>query len=107
MGRAALGVALATQLVVLYLPRAPAGPQVSGTDKLIHLLVFAVPAALVLLARLRPWWLLVLALHGPVSELVQHVLLPHRSGDWRDAVADGLGVVVGAGVVMVGRRLRR
>ena len=42
-----------------------------------------------LLAGLRPAYLVgLLALHAPVSELVQHYLLPNRSGDPWDAVAD-------------------
>jgi hypothetical protein len=38
---------------------------------------------------------MLLALHGIESELVQHALLPARSGDPADAVADLAGVAVG------------
>jgi hypothetical protein len=72
------------------------------------LLLFALPAAAGLLAGLRPAYLLVpLALHAPLSELVQHFLLPNRSGDPWDAVADLSGVVVGVTLAVVGgTRLR-
>ena len=61
-----------------------------------------------LLAGVRPAYLLVpLALHAPVSELLQHAVLPNRSGDVWDAVADLAGVVVGATIGMVSRTRAR
>ena len=41
------------------------------------------------------------------SQLVRHYLLPLRSGDVGDAVADLTGVVLGVTLVVVGRRLLR
>jgi hypothetical protein len=41
----------------------------------------------------RPWCAVSLA-HAVVSELVQHWVLPHRSGDPRDALADAIGVLL-------------
>ena len=41
-----LSVALLTQLVVLYAPSAPGGPEISGLDKVIHASVFGAPALL-------------------------------------------------------------
>jgi VanZ family protein len=54
-------------------------------------------------------WVAVLlfAIHAPVSELVQHFLLPGRSGDVWDAVLDLVGVALGAAALVVGARLRR
>ena len=93
----ALGTALLVQLAVLYWPVAPAGPQIAGLDKLVHLGVFAVPALAALMAGISaPWVLGILALHAPVSELVQHFALPHRSGDPFDALADFAGIALGA-----------
>ena len=43
-----------------------------------------------------------LAAHAVVSELVQHWLLPHRSGDAADVLADLAGVALG---VLAGRLL--
>ena len=105
-----LAIALLVQLVVLY---APSGPSVSpfpGSDKVVHVLVFLVPVTVALLAGLPSRLVVgVFAAHAVVSEVVQHVLLPARSGDWLDVVADlvgvGLGVVVWRLVVRaVGRR---
>ena len=45
---------------------------------------------------------LVFAIHAPVSELVQHFLLPGRSGDGWDVVLDLVGVAVGAAALVVG-----
>ena len=50
---------------------------------------------------------LVFAVHAPVSELVQHFLLPGRSGDVWDAVLDLVGVALGAAALVVRARQRR
>ena len=39
--------------------------------------------------------LVVLGAHAVLSELVQAYLLPERTGDWRDVVADVMGVAAG------------
>ncbi len=92
----ALAVALAVQLAVLYWPSVSISGPVSWSDKVVHLTVFAVPT---LLARVRfprrVWPVLALAAHAPVSELVQHAFLPHRSGDIADALTDLAGVAAG------------
>lgn len=107
-GRALLAgfAALLLQLVVLYAPSAPGGPSVAHADKLVHATVFALPVLLLLLARLP--WLPVVALvgaHAPVSEVVQARLLSARAGDPWDAVADLVGVGLGAlAAALVDRR---
>jgi hypothetical protein len=91
------GAAILIQLVVLYAPSAPGGPTFAHVDKLVHAAVFALPVLLLLLARLP--WLPVVALvaaHAPVSEIVQARLLADRAGDPWDAVADLVGVGLGA-----------
>jgi homogentisate solanesyltransferase len=45
-------LAVLLQLVVLYVPRAPDGPGIPGFDKLVHVGVFLLPAALGVLALL-------------------------------------------------------
>lgn len=103
-----LSVALITQLVVLYAPSAPGGPEVSGLDKVIHASVFGAPALLALLAGLSPRWVLgLLVLHAPVSELVQATMLPSRDGDVADGVADLTGIALALGAFMVISRMRR
>jgi hypothetical protein len=100
--RLAFGVALAAQLMVLYAPDGPVGPRINGLDKVIHTLIFAAPAFAALMAGVRARWALgILAVHAPVSELIQHFVLPHRSGDLLDVVADISGVALGGWAYMV------
>ena len=94
-----LAVALAVNLALLYWPRAP-GPgvldRVPELDKVVHLATFAAVSWAGLRAGLSPrWWLPLLAGHAVLSEVLQHALLPHRSGDPFDAVADIVGVLAG------------
>ncbi len=101
-------VLLAAHLAALYWPRVDLQGPVTWTDKVVHVLLFLAPTVAGLLAGVRPAYVVgLLALHAPVSELVQHYLLPNRSGDPWDAVADLSGVVLGVTSVVVGRALRR
>lgn len=95
--RQGLAAAVAVQLLVLYLPRGVGGPDlVPGLDKVVHALVFLVPVLLALRLGLRPAAVVgVAAAHAVLSEVVQAVLLPARSGDPWDVVADLTGVLVG------------
>ncbi len=93
---ASAALALAVQLVVLYAPRAPGTPLFPGSDKVVHVLVFAVPVLLLLLAGAPARLVVVvLGLHAVVSEVVQGAVLPDRSADALDVVADLVGVAVG------------
>jgi len=95
--RVVFGVTLATQLIVLYAPQGPAGPQITGFDKAVHVCIFAAPALVALMVGISaPWALGILAVHAPVSELIQHFALPHRTGDIFDVMADLGGVALGA-----------
>ena len=100
--------AVVVQLLVLYWPAVTVEGPVSWTDKVVHLLVFAVPTYAVgrAVGSVRTA-VLVFAVHAPVSELVQHFLLPGRSGELWDVVLDLAGVAVGAAVLLVRGRLRR
>ena len=101
----ALGVALAVQLVTLYSPEVAGAPQIAGMDKVVHVLVFAAPALAALLAGISaPWVLGMLAVHAPLSELIQHFGLSHRSGDVSDVMADFAGVALGWSAFLVLRR---
>ena len=92
----AFGTAAVLSLLVLFAPSGGGEPRFPGDDKLVHLLLFASlagtarwrfgPGAAVLLA---------VAAYAPLSELVQAGLLPGRSGDARDVVADLAGVALG------------
>lgn len=90
--------AVALQLVALYLPQPPTPGEVAvpGADKAVHVLVFALMMLTGVLAGLPARWLaLVLAAHAVLSEVIQHVLLPTRSGDPLDALADLGGIALG------------
>jgi hypothetical protein len=101
----ALGLAVAVQLVVLYAPEGVGPPPFLQADKLAHLTIFLVPVALAVVAGFRRWAVAaVFAVHAVLSEVVQTVFLPHRSGDPWDAVADLTGVALG--VVVGGYALR-
>jgi VanZ family protein len=96
--------AVGLQLAVLYAPRTPA-VATGGLpiDKLIHVGVFLLPTvALVRAGVPRGWAIGLMAAHAPVSELLQHVVLPGRSGEPMDVVADLAGVALGAWLVRPG-----
>ena len=96
LSRLAFGVALALQLIAVYSPQGLAGPGIPGLDKVVHVSIFFAPALALLMMGIRARWALgILALHAPVSELVQHFWLPQRDGDVFDAVADLSGVLLG------------
>ncbi len=101
-------VLVVVQLLALYWPRVSVQGPVTWTDKVVHLLLFLVPTVSGLLAGIRPAYLVTaMAVHAPVSELVQHFLLPNRSGDPWDAVLDLTGVVVAVAAFVVWRARRR
>jgi hypothetical protein len=95
-------------LAALYWPSIGIVGPVSWTDKVVHLLLFAVPTYAVGLA-LRSLWPVVIgfALHAPVSELIQHWFLTYRSGDAWDAGLDLVGVGIAAVLLVVRRTTRR
>lgn len=86
----------------------PGGPEPGflpeGTDKLIHVALFAVPAFLLRRISSRWWPVLLLALHAPLSELIQWRFVPYRSGDVRDLLADLIGIALGIGAAAWLRR---
>lgn len=93
--RVLLALTVAVQLVVLYAPRAPSAGSVPGVDKVVHAAVFGAVAW----AALRCGFTVrtvavVLVAHAVLSEVLQAGLLPARSGDALDVVADVAGVVV-------------
>lgn len=92
----AFALAVAIQLVVLYSPESGGTPPFPHADKVVHVGVFAIVAVTGVLARLRPVPLgAVLVAHAVISEVVQAVVLPGRSGSPWDAVADVLGAALG------------
>lgn len=92
----AFGLAVAIHLVVLYSPDSGGTPPFAHADKVVHVGVFAIVAVTGVLARLRPVPLgAVLVAHAVTSEVVQAIVLPGRSGNPWDAVADIVGAALG------------
>jgi VanZ family protein len=90
-------VALVAQLLALYVPRAPSEGGGHGVDKLVHAAIFAAVVWTGRRAGLPAVWVvLICAVHAPVSEWVQSHFLPHRDGSATDALADLVGVGIGA-----------
>ena len=81
---------------VLFAPSTGGTVTFPGADKLVHLGLFALLAAT---TRWRfgdsGWLLAAVACYAVGSEVVQALLLPFRSGDGADVVADLVGAVLG------------
>jgi len=101
-GYVALVLMGALQIWALYLIVPTGGPDPLQRDKLVHVVMFAVPAALAAALRLR-WVVLVLVLHALLSEPAQALFTRQRTADVWDTVADGVGIVIG---VALARRVR-
>ena len=94
----ALVVALAMHLVLLYRPGSPEPSEIElfpHLDKVAHLALFGVPAFLIRRVTTAWWPIILLAVHAPVSELVQYLWIPRRNGDPFDLLADGVGIALG------------
>ena len=114
-------VLLAAQCWALYTPSSPTTAthtygwlrgilaflpdQLPEGDKIIHATSFAAVTAAFLLARI-PWGWVVSAgvIHAVVSEYVQYLWVPGRSGDWKDCVFDVIGIIVASIVIVVSTR---
>jgi hypothetical protein len=102
-----LVLALAGHAFALYAPGGP-DPGVfsgfpEGTDKVVHVMLFAAPAFLLRMIT-RKWWpVALLVLHAPISELIQWRFVPYRSGDALDLVADLLGIALGVAAAEIAR----
>ena len=85
-------VVVVLSLVVLFLPRAPAGPSIPQFDKIVHAGLFGVLAAS---TRWRFGRGLTAVLgYAGLSEVLQAVLPIARDGDPLDALADSVGAVL-------------
>jgi VanZ family protein len=92
------GLAYAQLLVVAVLSLTPALPNVGGSDKLGHFLVYLVLSttfSLIIQQRKSLWWVLLgLIAFGVLMEYLQG-LTGYRYADPKDAVANGIGVAFG------------
>lgn len=96
--RSALGCCILVIAVLAWLP-GQALPSPNWSDKVDHLLAFAALGLLSWRAcpGRRAAALLALVGFGVLIELVQWQL-PTRNAEWADLAADGLGLVLGAGL---------
>lgn len=104
--QAAFVVAFIGQCLALYWPRTPTVSPGLPSDKIVHVLLFAVVAAIGVRAGLPRAWVIGLLLSQAVlSELIQEWFLSGRGGDVRDLAADALGIAIGilAGRAWIGR----
>jgi VanZ family protein len=90
------GLSVLAQVVVLYAPGAAGSLAVPYVDKAVHVAVFA---AVVVAGRRvgLPLWLLIggSVVQAVVSEVAQTALLPDRTGEPADVLADLAGVALG------------
>ncbi len=94
--RAAFALALLVSAVVLFLPASGVPSAPPGTDKLVHLLVFAALAFTGRWAGVRPVPLgLGLLVYAGLSEVVQGTAPLGRSASLADGAFDVTGVVLG------------
>lgn len=105
---AVFGVAVA---VILYLTLAPSN-DVPGSslvwDKAAHAIAFGLLAIVGLLMSTHRRWAVVAAVIGLglAIEVAQSVMPYGRQGDWRDALADTIGVALGVGLWAFARRFK-
>ena len=88
--------ALVVQLLGVYLPGSALADesQLPGLDKVVHVLIFGVPAYLFGRLVRRPWWVgLAFVAHAALSEWLQ-TFVPYRDPDVFDFLADAAGVAV-------------
>ncbi|MGJ7906042.1 hypothetical protein ACOQFL_06140 [Actinopolyspora sp. H202] len=95
-------------LVILFTPPAGVPDSPRGTDKLIHLALFAVLTLTGRAARIDHRLLLpCLVCYAPLSEALQRLLPVHRDADALDTIADLCGIAVGYALVVLYRRIAR
>ena len=99
----------AASVVILFAPESnvPSGlPE--GTDKVVHVSLFASLGVTGLLAGIRWRWLVpALLAYAVASEFIQASPLLGRSASAADAVADACGIAAGVLVVVLNRRRSR
>jgi VanZ family protein len=85
-------VALTYMAVARPMPGGPEGA-LSVNDKLVHAVVYAALTVLGLMGRLKTGAVLfVLLMHGALIESLQ-ALVPDRTADWKDLMANAAGCV--------------
>lgn len=103
--RWSFGLAIAASVVILFTPDSGVPSAPPGTDKVVHLVLFATLAITGRAAGVRSGHLMVgLTCYAAISEVIQAALPIGRSGDAIDAAVDVLGATAGwALTVALGR----
>lgn len=93
---------------VLFLMLRPVQEVSTSNDKIDHVVVFVVITLVGVWAALRLRWLVPgLAAYAVLTEVLQGTVTTARHGDPRDLVADVVGILLVALLVLVLRRVRR
>jgi VanZ family protein len=80
-------------------------PSLSNSDKVQHAAVFLVFGVLWMWSGRKPGWVIgVGSGFGMLIEIWQGVMPLGRSFDWYDGLADAVGVLLGVGLVLLGRK---
>lgn len=86
---------MAVHLVALYTPGSPNSISVPGLDKVVHLLLFAIPVWFLARLTSRLWLVAaVFSVEAILSEVIQASFVPYRTGDPIDALFDFLGIAL-------------
>lgn len=80
----------------LLIPLEPSKEPIPYLDKVQHILIFVGLTLAGLFAYSTQIKALLLGLfaYAVVSEILQHLLTTTRTGDWRDCVADAIGIIL-------------
>ncbi|MDR7300492.1 VanZ family protein [Haloactinomyces albus] len=106
--RLPFALTITASAVILFTPASGVPTAPPGTDKIVHLVLFATLAITGHLARVRCTALLIgLSCYAAASELLQAVLPLGRTGDLADAAVDLVGIGVGVLITAGLRRYRR
>ena len=98
-------ILLAVVLGSLIPPNEFPKPVALFNDKVLHFVAYFLMAfwfAGSLERRRYPWVAIGLLVLGAAIEVLQYFMGFGRDADWRDFVADGLGVALGLGIALVG-----
>lgn len=86
-------------------PGLAVGPLI-GPDKLVHAAVYALLAASLYRATGRPVWAIVLATAYGCTDELHQAMVPGRTSDPFDVMADAIGAVLGVASTWAWRRAR-
>jgi hypothetical protein len=99
----AVGIAMLLAILVVCLMPMKELPKTGMSDKSEHLIAFAAVAfwfGSIVMRYDLPWLALLLVAFGGLIEVSQASMGWGRSGDWRDLLADTLGIAIGLALAL-------